>query len=64
LTAKSDGFGVVILEIIISRPVIERSIENTHISERVRNMLAKGDIQNIVDPRLRGDFNVLCMESC
>jgi hypothetical protein len=60
LTEKSDvySFGVVLLEIITSRPVIEISLENTHISEWVRNMLAKGEIQNIVDSRLRGDFNV------
>ena len=60
LTEKSDvySFGVVLLKIITCRPVIERSDENIHISEWVRNMLAKGDIQNIVDPRLRGDFNV------
>ncbi|KAM3699578.1 hypothetical protein ACB098_05G035800 [Castanea mollissima] len=60
LTEKSDvySFGVVLLEIITSRPVIERSYENTHISQWVRMMLDKGDIQNIVDPRLGGDFNV------
>ncbi|GMY34474.1 LRR receptor-like serine/threonine-protein kinase IOS1 [Fagus crenata] len=60
LTEKSDvySFGVVLLEIITSRPVIEISLENTHISQWVRNMLAKGEIQNIVDSRLRGDFNV------
>ena len=37
--------------------MIERSHENTHISQWVRIMLDKGDIQNIVDPRLHGDFN-------
>ncbi|KAM3699579.1 hypothetical protein ACB098_05G035900 [Castanea mollissima] len=60
LTEKSDvySFGVVLLEIITSRPVIERSDENIHISQWVRIMLDKGDIQNIVDPRLCGDFNV------
>ncbi|KAK7844125.1 putative leucine-rich repeat receptor-like protein kinase [Quercus suber] len=60
LTEKSDvyGFGVVLLEIITSRPAIERSYENTHISQWVRMMLDRGDIQNIVDPRLGGDFNV------
>ncbi|XP_030972959.1 LRR receptor-like serine/threonine-protein kinase IOS1 [Quercus lobata] len=60
LTEKSDvySFGVVLLEIITSRPVIERSDENIHISQWVRIMLDKGDIQNIVDPRMYGDFNV------
>ncbi|GLT72545.1 hypothetical protein SLA2020_444700 [Shorea laevis] len=59
LTEKSDvySFGIVLLEIITSRPAIERSQERTHISQWVSIMLAKGDIQNIVDPRLRGNFN-------
>ncbi|KAK7844123.1 putative lrr receptor-like serine/threonine-protein kinase [Quercus suber] len=59
LTEKSDvySFGIVLSKIITGRPVIERSHENTHISQWVRIMLDKGDIQNIVDPRLHGDFN-------
>ena len=60
LNEKSDvySFGVVLLKIITNRPVIERSHERTHISQWVGFMLAKGDIQSIVDPRLGGDFNV------
>ena len=60
LNEKSDvySFGVVLLKIITNRPVIERSQDRTHISQWVSFMLAKGDIQNIVDPRLGGDFNV------
>ena len=46
------------MEIITSQRVIERSRENTHISQWVRIMVDKGDIQNIVDPRLHGNFNV------
>ena len=59
LTEKSDvySFGIVLLKIITGRPAIERSHENTHVSQWVRIMLDKGDIQNIVDPRLHGDFN-------
>ena len=59
LTEKSDvySFGVVLLEIITSQRMIERSHENTHISQWVRIMFDKGDIQNIVDPRLQGNFN-------
>ncbi|XP_031268682.1 putative leucine-rich repeat receptor-like protein kinase At2g19210 [Pistacia vera] len=58
LTEKSDvySFGVVLLEIITSKPVIENTLEKTHISQWVSFMLAKGDIANIVDPRLHGDF--------
>ncbi|KAK4590870.1 hypothetical protein RGQ29_021170 [Quercus rubra] len=60
LNEKSDvySFGVVLLEIITSQRVIERSGENTHISQWVRIMVDKGVIQNIVDPRLHGNFNV------
>ncbi|XVE51998.1 hypothetical protein DITRI_Ditri02bG0085000 [Diplodiscus trichospermus] len=61
LTEKSDvySFGIVLLEVITSRPVIsEANNERTHISQGVSSMLSRGDIKNIVDPRLRGDFDV------
>jgi serine/threonine protein kinase len=60
LTEKSDvySFGVVLLEMITGRPAIERSTERTHISQWVSFMLAEGDIKNIVDPRLRENFNI------
>ncbi|XP_031285233.1 putative leucine-rich repeat receptor-like protein kinase At2g19210 [Pistacia vera] len=58
LTEKSDvySFGVVLLEIITSKPVVENTLKKTHISHWVSFMLSKGDIANIVDPRLHGDF--------
>ncbi|XVE51999.1 hypothetical protein DITRI_Ditri02bG0085100 [Diplodiscus trichospermus] len=61
LTEKSDvySFGVVLLEIITNRPVITRTIdEPTHISQWVGSMLSNGDIENIVDSRLKGDFEI------
>jgi len=60
LTEKSDvySFGVVLLEMITNRPAIERSQERTHVSQWVSSMLAKGDIKNIVDPRLCENFNI------
>ncbi|XP_062156473.1 LRR receptor-like serine/threonine-protein kinase IOS1 isoform X2 [Alnus glutinosa] len=60
LTEKSDvySFGVVLLEIITSRPAIEKSQERTHVSQWVNFLLEKGDIINIVDPKLRGNFNI------
>jgi serine/threonine protein kinase len=60
LTEKSDvySFGVVVFEMIKGRPAIERSTERTHISQWVSFMLAEGDIKNIVDPRLRENFNI------
>ncbi|XWS18918.1 hypothetical protein CRYUN_Cryun32bG0086100 [Craigia yunnanensis] len=60
LTQKSDvySFGVVLLEIITCRPVFTKSHETSHISEWVRSMLSNGDVKNIVDTRLQGDFDV------
>ena len=62
LTEKSDicSFGIILLEIITSWPVIERSHnENTHINQWMRIMLALGDIQSIVDKNFHWDFNVI-----
>ncbi|KAJ4823674.1 hypothetical protein Tsubulata_027673, partial [Turnera subulata] len=58
LTTKSDvySFGVVLLEIITRKPANARTTERTHISQWVRSMLANGEVKNIVDPRLGGDF--------
>ncbi|XVF86743.1 hypothetical protein PTKIN_Ptkin18bG0066900 [Pterospermum kingtungense] len=60
LTEKSDvySFGVVLLEIITNQPVILRTTdEPTHISHWVSSMLPTGDIENIVDSRLQGEFD-------
>ncbi|PQP92357.1 putative LRR receptor-like serine/threonine-protein kinase [Prunus yedoensis var. nudiflora] len=60
LNEKSDvySFGVVLLEIITSRHAISRTQEKVHVSQWVSSMLAKGDIKTIVDPRLRGDYEI------
>ncbi|OMO66432.1 hypothetical protein COLO4_30561 [Corchorus olitorius] len=61
LTEKSDvySFGIVLLEVISGRPVIsETNNERTHISQWVSSLLSRGDVNNIVDPRLQGDFDV------
>ncbi|KAK7255516.1 hypothetical protein RIF29_28929 [Crotalaria pallida] len=61
LTEKSDvySFGVVILEIITGQPAILKTQddEKIHISQWVSSMLSNGDIRNIVDSKLRGDFD-------
>ncbi|GAV75936.1 Pkinase domain-containing protein/Malectin_like domain-containing protein/LRR_8 domain-containing protein, partial [Cephalotus follicularis] len=61
LNEKSDvySFGIVLLEIISSRPVIAENYdhEKTHITQWVNLMLAKGDINNMVDPNLEGQFD-------
>ncbi|VVB00519.1 unnamed protein product [Arabis nemorensis] len=59
LSEKSDvySFGVVLLEIVTNQPVIDKTRERTHINEWVGFMLTKGDIKNIVDPKLMGDYD-------
>ncbi|EOA29079.1 hypothetical protein CARUB_v10025341mg, partial [Capsella rubella] len=58
LNEKSDvySFGIVLLEIITSRPVIQQTREKPHIAAWVGYMLSKGDIEQIVDPRLNRDY--------
>ncbi|KAA8541723.1 hypothetical protein F0562_022875 [Nyssa sinensis] len=60
LNEKSDvySFGIVLLELITGQAAIVRSNVNTHIVQWVSPMLEGGDIQNIVDPRLEGDFHL------
>ncbi|XP_010545649.1 PREDICTED: probable LRR receptor-like serine/threonine-protein kinase At1g51820 isoform X2 [Tarenaya hassleriana] len=59
LTEKSDvySFGIVLLEIITNRPVIDQTREKPHITEWVGLMLTRGDIGNIMDPKLYGDYD-------
>nr|VDD40028.1 unnamed protein product [Brassica oleracea] len=59
LTEKSDvfSFGVVLLEIITSQPVIDQSREKSHIGEWVGFKLTNGDIESIVDPSLIGNYD-------
>ena len=53
-------FGIILLEIISSWPVIERSHnENTHINQGMKIMLALGDIQSIFHQKFHWDFNVI-----
>ncbi|XP_060672566.1 LRR receptor-like serine/threonine-protein kinase IOS1 [Ziziphus jujuba] len=60
LHEKSDvySFGVVLLEMITGRPAIVRGHEKPHISQWVSSILSNGDIRNVVDQRLRGDYEV------
>ncbi|KAK1425422.1 hypothetical protein QVD17_20774 [Tagetes erecta] len=55
LTEKSDvySFGVVLLELITGKPA---TATNIRIINWVKSMVEKGSIENIIDPRLHGDF--------
>ncbi|CAN8303099.1 unnamed protein product [Cochlearia groenlandica] len=59
LSEKSDvySFGVVLLEIITNWHVIDTTRERPHITEWVGLKLMGGDIRNIIDPKLMGDFD-------
>ncbi|PWA87298.1 leucine-rich repeat transmembrane protein kinase protein [Artemisia annua] len=61
LTEKSDvySFGVVLLVLVTGQPAITRyANDNIHICQLVNLKLAEGDINNIVDPRLQGEFDI------
>jgi len=60
LNGKSDvfSFGVVLLEIITGQPAITRSEEKTHIVQWVHSVLLEKEINDIVDSRLQGEFDI------
>lgn len=59
LTEKSDiySFGIVLLEIITNRRIIDQSREKPHIVEWVGLSIGTGDIGNIIDPNLHRDYD-------
>ncbi|KAL1211215.1 putative leucine-rich repeat receptor-like protein kinase [Cardamine amara subsp. amara] len=59
LTEKSDiySFGIVLLEIITNRPIIQQSREKLNLVEWVSFMVSKGDLRNIMDPNLHQNYD-------
>ncbi|KAG2308517.1 hypothetical protein Bca52824_028265 [Brassica carinata] len=52
------GFGIVLLEIITNRPIIQQSREKPHLVEWVSFMISKGDIGSIMDPKLHQNYDI------
>ncbi|CAN8289561.1 unnamed protein product [Cochlearia groenlandica] len=53
-----QDFGIVLLEIITNLRVIDQTRETPYIAEWVGSMVTKGDIRNITDPSLNGDYHI------
>ncbi|XP_021890268.1 probable LRR receptor-like serine/threonine-protein kinase At1g05700 [Carica papaya] len=65
LTERSDvfSFGVVLLEIITSMPAITRNCgEKIHLTQWVSLKLEKNEMDEIVNPRLREEYDKTCMK--
>ncbi|RWW55486.1 hypothetical protein BHE74_00037872, partial [Ensete ventricosum] len=66
ISEKSDvySFGVVLLELITGQPPIVQSAENAHIVQRVRLRLGRGNIEDVVDVNLQGNYDVNSVWKC
>jgi serine/threonine protein kinase len=53
------SFGIILFELITGQKALVRASEETiHILQWVTPIVKSGDIQNIVDARLQGEFNI------
>ncbi|KAJ8465446.1 hypothetical protein OPV22_027998 [Ensete ventricosum] len=66
LSEKSDvySFGVVLLELLTGQPPVIKAAGNAHIAHWVRQRLARGNIEDVVDGRLQGESDVNSMWKC
>ncbi|XP_074573926.1 putative leucine-rich repeat receptor-like serine/threonine-protein kinase At2g19230 [Curcuma longa] len=66
LSEKSDvySYGVVLLELITGLPPIVPGTENILLTQWVLQRLARGNIEDVVDPRLEGEYDINCVWKC
>jgi serine/threonine protein kinase len=60
LNEKSDvySFGVILLEMVTGEPPILSGTENIHIVELMKRKLDNGSIDDVIDPRLEGEYDM------
>lgn len=58
------SFGVVLLELITGQPPVLQVSGGSHIIQRVRRGLATGNVEDIVDARLQGEYDVNSVWKC
>jgi serine/threonine protein kinase len=65
LTVKTDvySFGIVLLEIITGQPPVFMDPQTVHLPNWVRQKVAKGNIQDVVDKRLLDQYDASSLES-
>ncbi|CAM0954473.1 unnamed protein product [Alopecurus aequalis] len=55
---STNSFGVVLLELVTGKPAILREPEPINVIQWVQQRLAQGNIEAVVDTRMRGDYDV------
>ncbi|XP_042460720.1 probable LRR receptor-like serine/threonine-protein kinase At1g05700 [Zingiber officinale] len=66
LSEKSDvySYGVVLLELITGLPPIVPGTKNVHLVQWVLQRLDRGNIEDVVDPRLEGEYDINSVWKC
>ncbi|KAG6526596.1 hypothetical protein ZIOFF_016588 [Zingiber officinale] len=66
LSEKSDvySFGVVLLELITGLPPIVPGTENVHLVQWVLQRIDRGNIEDVVDPKLEGAYDLNSVWKC
>lgn len=60
MNEKSDdvyNFGIILLELVTGQPTIIPGHERKHIIQWLNPMITRGEIRDIIDSRLNGDFS-------